>query len=127
MRQRKIIKVRNPLLRTLRNNLRRILIKASAQEDKRLSREFAKIHWEGGIMTSENARDISRLTQSERDRSQELQHKKALLSKETYSSVCICRVCNDSKSDMTYIPWMKAWICVNCANSGHYDKPTPEN
>jgi len=43
-------------------------------------------------------------------------------------SICMCAVCGRPDRDMTYVPWMKSWICLNCyeLDPDWYEKAPPE-
>ena len=109
MKHKKAIKIKDPKLQKIRNNLRSILIKFALDKESRLRKELTSL-WrdESGNPTPQEYYEVS-LGASRRP-VREMGEIKKILDR----SICMCPVCGRSNRDMIFNPVTKVWFCVHC-------------
>jgi len=105
MNKKRTIRIERECLRTIRNNLRKVILKA-VLDKKRILREETSQYEVG------DERRIPLIRQED-----------ALWSA-VDESICKCPVCGTETSDMTFNPYDKAWYCPECysKNQAFYKK-----
>ncbi|TXT59499.1 MAG: hypothetical protein BAJALOKI2v1_200012 [Promethearchaeota archaeon] len=103
MRQKKTIRIKNPKLIKIRNNLRTLWIEFSKDLRRKLDEKEERI-----------------LDSSEEGDLMEISHKKQEISLILEKSICKCYNCFRTNTDMTYNPLEKAWFCVDCYKDINY-------
>ena len=106
MKEKRTIIIRNALLRELRNNLRKIILKAVGEVHLRYIKSKGKI-----------LRDIEdKLYYRPKEKLEK--NKASILEKalrnDMEKSICYCDICKSSEKDMTYNPHTKGWFCIDC-------------
>jgi len=94
MKKEKKIVIKNPILRTLRNNLRIIIIRAVQ------NREFELMDLRHTLDYGEERDNIDK----------EMEKIRNALN----SSICLCYNCSSKENDMVYIPFFEEWYCTDC-------------
>lgn len=96
--------VKNPFLKNLRNNLRKIIMLCVESELKYQYKILKELRSDG-FPTKDQEIQLSELSAKNR---------------ELYSiynrSICRCPLCKSSDRDMVYLPNEKKWICTDCFN-----------
>jgi hypothetical protein len=119
LKKKRTIMLKNPQLRRIRVNLRRLIISASKAEQ-------AKIHDK-----KEKLREIIDFYENEnlQKESKELNDKYWAIETPLRASIMECPVCFKSDKDMTYNPVRKTWYCTDCyevLQKGNIERGTPE-
>jgi len=99
--ERKIV-IKTEQLKRIRNNLRRILIKAVYDEIEIL-RNYASLYSSPNELPPEEEVELYYLQGTKHELS-------SLISK----SICECPICSSQDKDMVYIDFHKEWYCVEC-------------
>jgi len=97
VKHKKIISIKDPHLRTVRYNLRMLIIKAAQEKRFQLSERFRSLI-PGGDM----------------ERMAEIHRQEERITHDLRKSICMCKVCGSAKEDMIYSPVTKTWFCVYC-------------
>ena len=107
MKKKKAIIIKNPLLQTLRNNLREIILDAFYRELHKLSVKERSI-WEG--------KSVNELSKVENDEFHDLIDRQNKLREAKNRSICECPVWSQTNKDMIYNPKTQYWYCLDCYN-----------
>jgi len=99
MNRKKTVKINDPRIRKIRNNLRNLWIEFAKELRQKLEDR------EDEILEGIQDGDLMDINQRKQDLS-------IILEK----SICKCYNCFRTDSDMTYNPTEKAWFCVDCYN-----------
>jgi hypothetical protein len=122
LKKKRIISIRNPTLRKIRDNLRSLILEVHKSFQHKLADKRSLIRKE----ISENPeKDTETLYEQIGNLSRELQENRRLL----YESIVVCPVCFKSNKDMTYNPVHKTWFCTDCyevLKKGNQERGTPE-
>lgn len=119
MKKKRTIRIRNPQLRKVRNQLRLLLIKAESVESMRLLEEMDALdrHKDGTI------KSIDDLSPEELKRFRTLQKSESENRRIVRASICQCATCRQADKDMTFNPAYNMWFCVDCyAKTGEFYK-----
>ena len=109
MKKKLTIKIKDPRLRKVRYELRRLLqLAKSARLSEILEKERRLQQTEG--FWDRNHPDYKRLHKE----TQELSSKENDLSYAYNASIAFCPVCREGDKDMTYNPVSKKWFCIEC-------------
>jgi len=101
VKHKKVIEIRDPRLRKIRNNFRLLWISATQRiYDKNLGKQEAL------LKDRMNSYEMDQFRKSEKD----IQRIRALVDR----SICKCPVCRKSDRDMIFNPITKVWFCVHC-------------
>lgn len=121
MKKKKVVKIKNPELRRIRDNLRNILLQAASKEWNRLFNEQDKVF----IDSNGNPKKMSL---EEKSIFHELQEKMDRIHHISKNSICDCATCSAIDRDMVYNPYMKTWFCTECyqLNQQFYRHSHPE-
>ena len=115
MKRARTIIIRDPKLRKIRNNLRKILLLESVARIKELSAREREISLDkdGKLrsLTTEELREASRLF---RESSNYSTYRK--------NSICFCELCLSTDKDMSYVPRFRRWFCVDCSKELEEDR-----
>jgi DNA-directed RNA polymerase specialized sigma subunit len=106
MKKERTIIIKNPILRNLRDNLRKIWIRAIWREVDRLEEKRNEYP------------TLSKATSSERKEILEIKATIQDLNELELNSIAYCQLCTSFKNDMVYIPENKAWYCTECQKKG---------
>lgn len=108
MKRAKTIVIKNPKLRKIRDNLRKILILECVAREEEISARKRKILFdeEGKIrsLTIKEEEEVLKLS---------LELRKYMFSMR--ESICSCQLCHSTDKDMSYNPKEKRWYCVDCS------------
>lgn len=107
MKHGRVLAIKNPKLRIIRNNLREIIIAAKSREWYRLSDEDSRI--ENNIKKSK-----VEISDSEMKILQGINHEKEKLNRWIKDSICECGHCGEYKTDMVYHTGWRGWWCLKC-------------
>ena len=110
MKRKRIISIKHPKLREIRNNFRILLIKATDTQWYKLQEEIDQIE----IDSNGKLISFRELTIEQKQKINRLEKKKSDLDRLVDISICKCRRCVRTNQDMTYNPVDKAWYCVEC-------------
>ena len=108
MKNKRIIKIKNPKLQKLRNNLREIWLAALASQWRKYFDELEKVE------KTERGYWRKNYTQKQLEREDELVEKQRELDRLEDSSICKCPSCNASEKDMIYNRPLEMWYCTSC-------------
>ena len=108
MKRAKTIIIKDPKLRKIRDNLRKILILECVAREKEISVRMRKLQLgdDGGL------RSLS-ITEGEEISKLDVELRKYMFSMR--GSICFCQMCHSSNKDMSYNPKLKRWDCVDCS------------
>jgi len=95
VKDKKIIAYKNERTKKIANNLRKLIVRAVMQEDRRLGDDKVK-----------------NKSQKERIR---IENERSDLYGALQASLCICSGCRDASDDMVYNASLKEWYCTQCA------------
>ena len=110
MRDRRAIIIKNPRLRKVRNELRKLFLKAVSREWNKLFDEKEKISkYKDGTVKS-----VKNMSASEEMHFRSLQNKQAKLRNISDKSICKCTTCGKADRDMTYNKAYDSWYCTEC-------------
>ena len=109
MKRKITIRIKDPQLRRIRNNLRLLLIKVALDKKTRLREERRKI-WGNrfGDSREPNGND-KRLSKTLLKEMREID---TIIDR----SICFCPACQRADQDMIFNPVTKVWFCVQCYN-----------
>ena len=115
MKRARTIIIRDPKLRKIRDNLRKILILESVARVKELSDRRREIRFDKNgefrSLTAEEGKEVNRLF---REYSNYSTYRK--------NSICFCELCLSTDKDMSYIPRFRRWFCVDCSKELEEDQ-----
>ena len=115
MKKARTIIIRNPKLRKIRNNLRKILILENVARGEKISAREREISLDkdGKLrsLTTGELREASRLFRESSKYSTSLR-----------DSICFCELCLSTDKDMSYIPRFRRWFCVDCSKELEEDR-----
>ncbi len=107
MKRAKTIIIKDPKLRKIRDNLRKILILECVDREEKISARMRKlqINKDGSLrlLTVMEKGEVSKLDV-------ELRKYMFFMRK----SICFCRMCHSANKDMSYNLKFKEWYCVDC-------------
>jgi hypothetical protein len=105
MNKKRTITIERECLRKIRNNLRAVITWAASDKKKKL-REESRQYEVGTKEMWEVSRKIDALWSA------------------VDKSICKCPSCGTETSDMTFNPYLKAWVCTKCyaENQAFYKK-----
>ncbi len=107
MKHKKTIKIKDPQLRRLRNNLRLVFIRFALDQKSRLREELKNVWWDkNGNSAEYNETNVGVSRRPVR--------KMYEIDKILDKSICLCPVCQKSDQDMIFNPVTKVWFCVDC-------------
>ena len=109
MKKRKSIRIKNPTLKKIRNELRNLLFSAKSAKiheilDKKQELQQTEGFWD------ENHPNYKTLHK----KTQELSIQENKLSSAFSKSIIFCPVCMKMDKDMTYNPYYEEWYCMEC-------------
>ncbi len=112
MKDKRIISLKNPNLRKIRNEMRELLILARNTKRGKIRSEMKE------ISSNEEGDSIpmDELTPSQLKRFRELQRLESKNKDIGRKSICLCYNCGKSDLDMYYNYPYRAWFCVECVN-----------
>lgn len=113
MKKQKRITIKHPLLRNLRNNLRKIIIQAVINRKKELL-DKRRLLWKGKEITPESRKKLRILLKQIDELRRNLQ-----------DSICRCTACARSDTDMSFHTRWEAWYCPDCYDASIKYKPPP--
>ena len=111
MKKDKTIRIKDPKLRMIRNNLRSIIKRAEYKKFKELSEEIRK------LMHIRNYRDGKKPTPEEDEQAQKLSNERDRIENALERSIIYCPECKRTDKDTRYFTKWAEWVCVDC-----YDK-----
>ena len=103
--------IKNPKLRLLRNNLRKIMEEAQYRKFMELEKEITKLNH---IM---EYRDGKQPTPEEKEKSHKLSIERDRLENAFNRSIIYCQECKSTEKDMRYFTKWAEWVCVDCYDS----------
>jgi seryl-tRNA synthetase len=109
----KRITIKHPVLRKLRNNLRKIIKQAVLLKENELL-EKSRNMWKGKNITNELREQLREIDKQINELRRALQ-----------VSICECTACAKSDTDMIFHPRWKAWYCPDCYDASIKYKPPP--
>lgn len=110
MKKKRTIVIKNPNLRKVRDNLRKLLLEwGSKQLDDLFNTRDSIERTKQGKM-----RRFNDLSSNEKARIEHITSKITKIRKIKNDSICQCAVCSASDKDMTYNPVRERWFCVEC-------------
>jgi hypothetical protein len=112
VKDKRIISIKNPKFRKIRDELRKVWLQAS-------NKEWDKIYNEMEDIDSDSEGDsipMDELVPSQLNRFRELQQLKSLNEEIGRKSICMCYTCGKPDQDMYYNHPYRAWFCVGCAS-----------
>ncbi|KKL09197.1 hypothetical protein LCGC14_2568270 [marine sediment metagenome] len=115
MKRARTIIIRDPKLRKIRDNLRKILILESVARVKELSDRRREIRFD------KNG-EFRSLTTGEQREANRLFREYSKYSTSRKDSICFCELCLSTDKDMSYIPRFKRWFCVDCSKDLEEDQ-----
>lgn len=106
MNKKKIISIKNPRLRRIRNSLREIIaLEAFKREREIMKEKDALLYDEEGKLKSElPVTELSKLSDEYWNIERALR-----------ASIIKCGVCHILDRDMVFVPKFKEWFCIECA------------
>jgi len=112
VKDKRIISVKNPKLRKIRDSLRELLFQASSAEWNRIYNEMKEIdaNEEGDSIP------MDELAPSQLKRFRELQDLKNKNREVARRSICMCYNCGKPNQDMYYNRPYRTWFCVGCVD-----------
>jgi hypothetical protein len=108
MKKDKTIRIKDPILRIIRNNLRNIIKRAEYIKFKELSEEIRK------LKHIRNYSDDKEPTQEEKEQSHKLSIERDKFENALERSIIYCPECKRTDQDMRYFPNWAEWVCVDC-------------
>ena len=108
MKRAKTIVIKDPKLRKIRDNLRKILILECVAREEEISARMRKLQ----LGKDGSLRSLS-ITEGEEISKLDVQLRKYMFSMR--ESICFCQMCHSSNKDMSYNPKLKRWDCVDCS------------
>jgi hypothetical protein len=103
-----VIRIKDPKLKKIRNNLRNLWLARARDDSRKLQESVRKIkHDENGVYKKY-------LTAAEVEVVRRLNREINIISEMKDNSICKCRRCIRTDQDMTYNPHDGAWYCVEC-------------
>ncbi len=112
MKKKRIISIRDPKLKKIRDNLRLLLLKWKRVEWNQSHDEYEELRFD------KNDHPID-LTGDERKRVDVLLQRMRILDEASRKSLCKCTKCLVTDKDMVYNPPYQGWFCVECYNDLH--------
>lgn len=110
MRDKRVIAIKSPKLRKIRNGLRMVFLKAVSAKWNELFDEMDKLsRYEDGTPKS-----VKKMTSIEEKRFRELQEEQSSLRSLAGRSICKCVTCGSPDRDMVYNKAYDAWYCTSC-------------
>lgn len=112
MKKKRTIRIKDPRLRKVRYELRRLLQLAKSEKIKEIlykKRELKEIEgfWDRGHPNFKRLnKEVQELNSQEND-----------LSYAYNASITFCPICQSADKDMTYNPVSREWFCVECYES----------
>ncbi len=110
MKRAKTIVIKNPKLRKIRDNLRKILILECVAREEEISARKRK------ILFDEN-RNVRLLTIREEEEVLKLSLELRKYMFSFRDSICFCQLCHSTDKDMSYSPRFRKWYCVDCSKA----------
>lgn len=114
MKKHKKIIIKNPKLKNLRNNLRKIILESYQNEILKINNEKKEIN--------KKIRERGKISEEDRSKKRELENFKQPLANAFNKSICICYICQKIDKDMVYAMRPGEWFCINC-----YENKLPKN
>lgn len=108
MKKKRIITIKNPKLKDIRNNLRLLLISWESVEWNQIHDQYEELRF-----------DKNHLTGDKKKKADVLLQKMRVLDEASEKSICKCTKCLATDKDMVYSPVYQAWFCVECYNELH--------
>ena len=108
MKDKRTIKVKNPKLQKIRNELRNVGFAAKSSQWRKYFDELEKIR------KTERGYWRKNYTQKQLEKKHELVVKQRELDRLVSSSICKCPSCNASGRDMIYNRPLDMWYCTDC-------------
>lgn len=110
MKDKRIVSIRDPRLRKIRDELREVLFQARRAELRKIRDEMEEIdsNEEGDSIP------MDELTPSQLKRFRELQRLESKNREIGKKSICMCYNCGRADQDMYYNHPYRAWFCVDC-------------
>lgn len=108
MKKKRSIVIKDPKLRRIRNNLRKILI--GTVQGRRIDLTSGI----DAISRDSEGQLRMNLTPSERAEFKRLKDIRSQINELTDKSICYCTACKQINKDMTYNPTLEKWYCVEC-------------
>ncbi len=102
---RKII-IKNPSLKKIRNNFRKIIQKAKSDEINNIIKKQREL--------LNQMKKEGKLIPELEEKSKILESRKQTLNRVFNESICICPICREIDKDMVYATRSKAWYCIDC-------------
>ena len=112
MKKKRIITIKNPELKKIRNNLRLLLLKWRSVQWNQFHDEYEELRFD------KNHHPLD-LTRDKRKKVNILLQKMRFLDEAYNKSICKCRKCFATDRDMVYSPVYQGWFCVECYNELH--------
>ena len=111
MKDKRIISIKDPKLRKIRNEFREVWLQARDSERSKLGNEMK-------VIDSDEKGDsipMNELVPSQLKRFRELQQLRNKINEIGKKSICMCYTCGKPDQDMYYNHPYRAWFCVECA------------
>ena len=112
MKKVRTIRIKDPKLQKIRNNLRIVILKACSKKKSEISNQ------EHDLKHDKNGKYIgvpegtSKILKKLNDEWWEIE-------RPLRASIIKCPGCNKHKKDMTYYPYTRTWYCVDCYEAQH--------
>ncbi|MHA1670185.1 MAG: hypothetical protein ACTSV5_06345 [Promethearchaeota archaeon] len=111
MKDKRVIRIRDPRLRKIRNEFRKLWSAVDSSIWRRLRDEMEKLrHDEGGKLLGANEME----DKGTLNRFRSLQSKQQDLRMDFELSICMCATCGQLDVDMYYNKTYDAWFCLEC-------------
>ena len=112
MKDKRIVRVKNPKLRKIRNEMRELLLQARDADLNKITHEMELMEFD----KDDNRITIDELAPSQLERFRRLQQMKYENREIGRKSICLCYNCGKSDQDMYYNHPYRAWFCVGCVD-----------
>lgn len=112
MKDKRIVNIKNPKLRKIRNELREVWLQARDAERDRIKNEMELLRFD----EDENRISVDDWTPSQIKHFRELQRLKDEVEEIGRKSICMCYTCGKPDQNMYYNHPYRAWFCIDCAN-----------
>ena len=112
MKDKRIISIKNPKLRKIRNEFREVWLQVSDAERSKIRNEMKAIDSD----EEGDSIPMNELAPSQLKRFRKLQQLENEIDEIGNKSICMCYTCGKPDQDMYYNHPYRAWFCVECAN-----------
>lgn len=110
MKKKRIIIIRYPKLKKIRDNFRALWIEWAHQVWFQLNEEYKKIHYD----KNKKPRHPDSYSSQEKDLVKKVKSKMREIDNFGDNSICKCSVCGKGDRDMIYNPVDNSWYCTEC-------------